>query len=325
MRGEGLHRQRRALLLSLLGGSVARAGAQATAAEDFSWIDSQRRRELPLRVRWPAGDGPCPLVLYSHGLGGSREGGEAWADVWNQAGLAVLQLQHPGSDRAVWREGISGLRAAASAQQLLARVADVRFVLDELSRRASQPTWSRVRHDAIGFAGHSFGAVTAQALAGQRFALAGSLADARIKAFVALSPSPGRDALPIEQQFAGITRPFLVVTGSLDGDPLGQGRGADGEWRARVYDGLPPGKRGLLWLDGADHMSFAGNAGLPLRWAGVGLERDAGALQREAAQHSIVARVTAIWWLRWLADDAYAQMAMHGRMGLGPGERWRFD
>jgi dienelactone hydrolase len=325
MRGEALRRQRRALLLSLLGGSVVRAGAQATAAEDFSWIDSQRRRELPLRVRWPAGDGPCPLVLYSHGLGGSREGGEAWADVWNQAGLAVLQLQHPGSDRAVWREGIAGLRAAASAQQLLARVADVRFVLDELARRAPQPPWSRVRHDAIGFAGHSFGAVTAQALAGQHFALAGSLADARIKAFVALSPSPGRDALSIEQQFGGITRPFLVVTGSLDGDPLGQGRGADGEWRARVYDGLPPGKRGLLWLDGADHMSLAGNTGLPLRWAGVGLERDAGALQREAAQHSIVARVTTIWWMRWLADDAYAQMAMHGRMGLGPGERWRFD
>jgi len=324
MRGEGLHRQRRALLLSLLGGSVVRAEAQATAAKDFSWIDSQRRRELPLRVRWPANDGPCPLVLYSHGLGGSREGGEAWADVWNQAGLAVLQLQHPGSDRAVWREGIAGLRAAASAQQLLARVADVRFVLDELSRRASQPPWSRVRHDAIGFAGHSFGAVTAQALAGQRFAVAAALSDARIKAFVALSPSPGQDVLSIEQQFGGIARPFLVVTGSLDGDPLGQGRGAGGEWRARVYDGLPSGRRGLLWLDGADHMSLAGNAALPRRDR-FGRERDADALQREAAQHGVVARVTAIWWLRWLADDTHAQMALFGRMGLGPGERWRFD
>ena len=140
-----------------------------------------------------------------------------------------------------------------------------------------------------------------------------------------LSPSPGRDALSIEQQFGGISRPFLAVTGSLDGDPLGQGRGERGDWRARVYDGLPPGQRGLLWLDGADHVSFAGHAGPPLRWGGIGLERDPAVMQREAAQQRTVARVTDIWWLRWLADDPLAQMAMHGPMGLGPGERWRFD
>jgi len=48
-------------------------------------------------------------------------------------------------------------------------------------------------------------------------------------------------------------------------------------------------------------------------------------LQREPAQQRTVARVTAIWWLRWLVDDRFAQMALYGRMGLGPGERWRFD
>ena len=315
---------RRRALLGLLATGATRAEV-ATAFEDFTWTDDARRRELPLRLRWPSGDGPCPLVLYSHGLGGSREGGDVWAGFWAEAGLAVLQLQHPGSDTAVWRGGMQALREAASAEQLLARVADVRFVLDELARRAAQPPWSRVRLDAIGMAGHSFGALTAQALAGQRYALPLSLRDDRLKAFVALSPSPGRDALPIEQQFGGISRPFLVVTGSLDGDPLGLGRGDDGEWRARVYHGLPPGQRGLLWLDDADHMSLAGYAGQPLRWGGIVRERDPAVMQREAAQQRTVARVTAIWWLRWLADDPYAQMAMHGRMGLGPGERWRFD
>jgi hypothetical protein len=53
--------------------------------------------------------------------------------------------------------------------------------------------------------------------------------------------------------------------------------------------------------------------------------RAAAVMQREPAQQRAVARVTAIWWLRWLADDKYAQMAMYGPMGLGPGERWRFD
>jgi len=320
--------QRRALLLSLLATSGVRAQNGATVS-DFSWRDAARDRELPLRIRWPAGDAPCALVLYSHGLGGSREGGDAWGQTWTEAGLAVLHLQHPGSDSEVLRGGMPALRAAASAQQLLARVADVRFVLDELERRAAQPPWSRVRRDAIGLGGHSFGALTVQALAGQRYALPGSLADERLKAFVALSPSPGRNALWLEQQFGGVVRPFLAVTGSLDGDPLGNRRGNErgngGEWRARVYDGLPGGQRGLLWLDGADHMSFAGNARVPIRRSGVEGPRAAAVMQREPAQQHTVARVTAIWWLRWLADDKYAQMAMHGPMGLGSGERWRFD
>ncbi len=324
MPGDGWRVQRRSLLLGLLASGVARA-QPAAVVSDFSWHDSERDRVLPLRVRWPAGDGPCPLVLYSHGLGGSREGGDAWGEFWAEAGLAVLHIQHPGSDSELLRGGLASLRAAATPRQLLARVADVRFVLDELARRASSAPWSRVRLDAIGLAGHSFGAVTAQALAGQRYALPGSLADSRLKAFVAFSPSPGRDALTIEQQFGDVTRPFLAVTGSLDGDPLGGGRGEGGEWRARVYDGLPRGQRALLWLDGADHMSFAGNARAPIRGSGVRGARDAAVVQREPGQQRTVARVTAIWWLRWLADDKYAQMAMHGPMGLGPGERWRFD
>ena len=315
--------RRRLLLLGLMAAGVARA-QPAAAFTDFSWRDSVRGRDLPLRVRWPAGDGPCPLVLYSHGLGGSRDGGDAWGEFWAEAGLAVLHIQHPGSDSVVLRGGLSALRAAATPQQLLARVADVRFVLDELARRAATAPWSRVRQDAIGLAGHSFGAVTVQALAGQRYALPGSLADPRLKAFVALSPSPGRDALSIEQQFGGVARPFLAVTGSLDGDPLG-GRGEAGEWRAKVYDGLPRGQRASLWLDGADHMTFAGNARVPSRWSGVRGARDAAVVQREHAQQRTVARITAIWWLRWLADDKYAQMAMYGPMGLGSGERWSFD
>jgi predicted dienelactone hydrolase len=318
--------RRRALLLGLLAARAAPA-QPAGSVTDFSWTDPARGRELPLRVRWPAGDGPCALVLYSHGLGGSREGGDVWGSTWAEAGLAVLHLQHPGSDSQVLRSGMAGLRAAASPQQLLARVADVRFVLDELWRRAAQPPWSRVRQGAIGLGGHSFGAHTVQALAGQRYALPGSLADARLQAFVALSPSPGRSGLSLAQQFGGIDRPFLAVTGSLDDDPLGRGAAASlgGAKRAQVYDGLPSDKRALLWLDGADHMTFAGNAQQPIRWAGARSARDAAVLQREPTQQRTVARVTAIWWLRWLVDDRFAQMALYGRMGLGPGERWRFD
>ena len=91
--------------------------------------------------------------------------------------------------------------------------------------------------------------------------------------------------------------------------------------RADRYKAMVPQVVSTLRLKGRVHATI----GVPIRWAGVRGARDVTVLQREPAQQRTVARVTAIWWLRWLADDKYAQMAMHGPMGLGPGERWRFD
>ncbi len=68
---------------------------------DEAWTDAARSRTVPLRVRWPDGPGPWPLLLFSHGLGGSRDGGELWGEAWCEAGFVVIHLQHPGSDIAV--------------------------------------------------------------------------------------------------------------------------------------------------------------------------------------------------------------------------------
>jgi predicted dienelactone hydrolase len=141
------------------------------SVQDSSWTDAARNRTLPLRVRRPESAGPWPLVLFSHGLGGSRDGGEAWGQAWCEAGCVVIHLQHPGSDTAVWAQGLTALRCAANPAQLLNRVADVHFVLDEVQRLhvAADSDWRRVRLDAIGMSGHSFGAQTVAALAGRPF------------------------------------------------------------------------------------------------------------------------------------------------------------
>jgi predicted dienelactone hydrolase len=298
--------------------------AQA-AAHAESWRDPRRERELPVRTRWPDGDAPCALIVHSHGLGGNRTGGDVWGQAWQRAGFAVLHLQHPGSDTEVLRRGVQALRAAASAEQLRARVADMQFAVDEINRRAQQrePGWSRVRLDALGASGHSFGAVTVQALAGQRFPVATPRsAEPRFKAFVAFSPSLGH-GLPAGEAFAGVIRPFLAVTGSLDRDALG--RGLSGTDRARVYDALPGGQRALLWLERADHMSFAGHGEQPLR-ARVGLlKREAAAANLEALHHERVATLTSLWWRAKLLGDAGAAAALRAPAGLGEGDRWRQD
>jgi predicted dienelactone hydrolase len=295
--------------------------AQARVVDE-AWLDSRRNRELPLRIRWPDADAACALVVHSHGLGGGREGGDVWGQAWRAAGIAVLHVQHPGSDTVVLRQGMTALRAAASAEQLRERVADIQFVVDELTRRAErrEPGWARVRPDALGASGHSFGAHTVQALAGQRYPVpAERAADPRFKTFVAFSPSPGQAA----NAFAAVTRPFLTITGSADSDPLRQS--LSGEDRARVYDGLPPGQRALLWLDGADHMTFSGNGEQRLRARFGPLKRSPGAADSEPRHHEIVAAITTLWWRAHLLGDTSALAALQAPQGLTAGDRWRCD
>jgi predicted dienelactone hydrolase len=299
----------------------AQHAAQA-AVVDEAWLDSRRNRELPLRIRWPDGDAPCAVVLHSHGLGGSREGGDVWGEAWRAAGIAVLHVQHPGSDTTVLREGMAALRSAASAEQLIERVADMQFVVDEFMRRAErrEPGWTRIRPDALGASGHSFGAHTVQALAGQRYPLpAERAADPRFKAFIAFSPSPGQAA----NAFAAVTRPFLAITGSADSDPLRHSM--SGEDRARVYEGLPSGQRALLWLEGADHMTFSGNGEQRLRARFGPLKRSAGAADSEPRHHELVAAITTLWWRARLLGDASALSALRSPPGLAAGDRWRRD
>ena len=302
-----------------------------SAAHDASWRDTRRERELPMRMRWPAGDGPCALIVHSHGLGGSREGGDVWGRAWQQAGFAVLHIQHPGSDTEVLKNGLRALRAAASVEQWRARVADMHFTLDEIERRqrAKAAGWSRVRLDALGASGHSFGAHTVQALAGQRFAATSERAtDPRFKAFIAFSPSLGPRLTPAEQ-FGDVRRPFLVATGSDDGDPLGSNKtGAD---RARVYDGLPPGQRALLWLERADHMSFGGNGAQRLRARWGPLKRERAAAELEPQHQERIATITTLWWRAQLLGDAQAAAQLRAPAGLaglaslGEGDRWQQD
>lgn len=300
------------------------ARAALPAPVDGSWTDTARQRAVPWRLRLPAqadAAAAWPVVVYSHGLGGSREGGALWGEAWAAAGLAVLHLEHEGSNTATLRAGLRQLRKAASAEQLRARVADVRFALDQLQRLhgQGQGPWSTLRLDAIGVAGHSFGAHSTQAVAGQRYAMAAEAADPRPQAFIAFSPSsPAGERMGLQESFGGITRPFLAVTGSLDGDPLGSYD--RGEPRAAVYDGLPPGQRALLWLDGADHMTFGG--GRPADVGARGLRRrPAVAAERQAAHQAVVAQVTAHWWRAHLLGDAAARQALLRPQGLSGKDR----
>ena len=325
-----MHRREalQAALATALANACPWSAAQTVLVEDETWHDDQRRRPLPVRLRWPADDVPMPpggrpLVLFSHGLGGSRQGAEVWGNAWAAAGFLVLHLQHPGSGlAAVQREApglanLAGLRDAVSPQQLLQRLADAAFVLDEVGRRhgTGLGRWPTVRPQGVGMSGHSFGAHTTLGMAGQAYPGYPGRKEARLAAFLAQSPSA--PLLTPERAFAAITRPTLSVTGSRDGDVLGNG--ATPQRRLTASAALPAWHKALLLLRDADHMSFAGQTGPGVEI----LPREAVTRDLQPRHPALVAAISTDWWRSTLLGDAMATERLLHPGGLGEGDVWQ--
>jgi len=318
-----------ALLVGTLGVGAALANAQSSApgVEDDTWTDTARKRDVPVRVRWPQSDRlntALPVVLFSHGLGGTRDGGAAWGEAWAAAGFVVVHIQHPGSDlAAVSRTATSfsdkaGLRAAAGAPQLLARLQDVGFVLSQISLRhaAQQGRWATARPGAVGMSGHSFGAHTTLGMAGQRYPGFEGISEPRLASFIAFSPTVPAVGDP-QQAFSRLSRPVLTLTGTRDEDVLGNG--ATPDKRIAVFAALPPGGKAQLVLQDADHMTFGGQTG---RAAEI-VPRESVTRDQQARDHALVAAITTDWWRATLLDDADARARLIAPAGLRPGDRWQ--
>jgi predicted dienelactone hydrolase len=316
---------------AVAGHGDAAPGDAIVRVEDRTVSDGARARSLPVRLRVPqpcTADRPRAVVLFSHGLGGSRTAGERWGEHWASHGLVVLHLQHPGSDESLWRGRSGGftlanLRAGITAEQFVQRARDVGSALDALARLSrEEPALACVDASRVGMSGHSFGAQTTQAVAGQAFPAAASLGlggpaalrEPRIAAAVAFSPSMRDDSPATRAAFAGIAVPFLSVTGSEDGDVVGTG--VTPALRRAVFDALPAGEAFLLWFDGARHFAF--NAGpAPL---GAGRDVDVGPLERATRA------ITLAFWRATLEGDAQAAAWLRGhgpRALLGPKDEWR--
>jgi predicted dienelactone hydrolase len=299
-----------AILIALLCALPVRA-----ATCDAVWRDGPRGRDVPVRIDLPAGSGAVPAVIWSPGLGGTRSNAGRWVAAWRAAGIAVIRLEHPGSDASVYRtpatpeERAARVRAGIAPDQIMARIADVGFVADELARRPREGACdlARIDTDRLALAGHSMGAWVVQAMAGE----SPVLIDRRFRAFVAMSTTGPSDAAMARRQFAGIGRPLLVITGSEDGVPAAAPAEIAAEQRGRrisLFTGAPAdGRKALLVIEGAGHMVFAG---------------DTRRVAAETAMQARVAAVTSLWWRRWLLGDERAERGLD-RPALAPADHWQ--
>ena len=288
------------------------------ASCDAVWRDGPRGRDVPVRIDLPGGKGSVPAVIWSPGVGGTRSNASRWTAAWTAAGIAVVRLEHPGSDASVYRgaatpqERTARVRAGIAPEQLVARIADVGFVADELARGGAGCDVARIDTDRLALAGHSMGAWVVQAMAGQRpDGEHAPLIDRRFRAFIAMSSTGPIDAAAATAQFGGIGRPLLVVTGSMDGvAPAAPPEVAADQraQRASLFTGAPAdGRKALAIIDGAGHMLFAG---------------DTRTVPAEASMQGRVTAITTAWLRHWLLGDARAERGL-AKPKLAAADRWQ--
>ena len=273
---------------------------------DLTVTDKSREREIPIRVYLPAGkQQPATVVLFSHGLGGSREGSAFLGKHWAARGYAAVFLQHPGSDDSVWRDEplakrMAALREAASGQNLLLRVRDVPAVLDQLetwNRETGHTLAGQLDLSKVGMSGHSFGGQTTQAVSGQSLPLVRTrLSESRIKAAVVMSPSTPRAGDP-KRAFGDVELPWLLMTGTHDTALIG---GQTVESRRDVYPALPAGDKFELVLNDAEHSAFTERP----------LPGDKQA--RNPNHHRVILATSTAFWDAYLLGDKAAKAWLTG-------------
>lgn len=286
------------------------------------WSDSHRNRSLPVKIYLPKQiDHPLPVVIFSHGLGGSREAAAYLGTSWAEHGYIGVFIQHPGSDDSFWKSSIAaGVPMTGAAllpkfkQQLknpehaINRAQDVHFVLDRLTELNQAPgvLSGKLDLNSIAIAGHSFGSWTALTASGQTFVTSAGRkiesGDPRIKAAIYLSPTVANRGADLDLSYGDIKIPGMHFTGTKDDSPVNDTKAED---RRVAYDHISKSDQYLVILNGADHMMF-----------GAGRRRLAPG-HNDDEQHAIVADVSTRFLDAYLKHD---QSALNWLRGSGARE-----
>jgi len=278
-------------------GSAARHEA---AWIDQIWFDNQRGRNVPARLYYPTdsnADEKFPVILFSTGLGQSRDDCAYLGRHWARCGYVAVHIQHEGSDQAV-RQGTVRprkqlQRAFYAPQNIRNRPMDMLFViaqLDAMQQEGAVPA-DRCDLERIGAAGHDFGAQTALGVAGQVLPGRFSFAEPRIKAVVVMGAPVPLGQVPLDVAYGDVAVPCLHITGTHDDSIVATTRASQ---RRLPFDYSQGADQFLLTFFGADHLTYSGR-------------RRGAEAAADAIFQARIAECSAVFWDAYLKGDARAK------------------
>ena len=170
------------------------------------------------------------MIVFSHGLGGSRDGYAYIGRHWASRGYVSVHLQHKGSDTSVWKDKLQpmeAMRRRRRPRNSVDRVADARFAIDQLTNlNVKRPGARAARSDARRHGRPFVRAWTTLAVAGEAFIAPGGRQNrdgrSALKAAIAMSAPVPRNQEQLDKAFAEIRIPCLHMTGTLDDSPIGE-------------------------------------------------------------------------------------------------------
>lgn len=244
-------------------------GPFAVETKDLTLNDLKRKKDLPVRLLIPRSGGPFPVIVFSHGAGGSGQNYFQLTDFWASHGYVVVQPTHDDSIALRRQRGESipsGPRELIDEYRFNSddwknRALDINFVIDSLSELEKRVPTAKGKFDKkrIGMGGHSYGAFTTQMIGGALIDIPGgpraqSFRDDRPRALMLLS-GQGKDQNGLtESSWKKFDRPMMSMTGTYD---TGAGNQM-ASWRKDPFSYSPPGDKYHVFIDNAFHMSFTG-------------------------------------------------------------------
>ena len=133
------------------------------SVESLTLADRQRGTDVLVRIYYPNGDGPFPVIVFSHSVGGNKDLFGAISMHWASHGYVAV---HPTHDDSGVRMGPDGMQPPP--EKVRGRVRDVTAVLDALEQIEVQipDLQGKLDRTRLAVAGHSYGSFTTMASGG---------------------------------------------------------------------------------------------------------------------------------------------------------------
>ncbi len=289
--------------------------------EEIILKDQKRKKDLPSRIYFPKAAGAFPVIVFSHGAGGSKDNYGLLGKYWASHGYVVIHPTHADSIALQRKQG----EAVGDTAELLRKVTtgtdgwlnrprDVSFVLDSFAEieRAAPALKGKLDAKRIGVGGHSYGAYTSQLIGGVMITLANetkpmSLADERVRCVLLLSAQGRNQQGLTERSWDTLKRPMMNVTGSRDRGAGGQGP----DWKREPYNFSPAGDKYQLFIEDAVH----GLGGI------AGAQRTVNSAADNPAHRDYIKTASLAFWDAYLKQDkaALAWLKSDGLERFGKG------